>query len=73
MSLTGKKMENMIESIPESLRGDLSKRLVNIVLSKQEKNIISSDLAKKNYLYLETRPADNSCGFECVVRGCFES
>ena len=42
-----RKMENIVESIPMSLRGDLSKKLIEIVLGTQEKNAISAELAKK--------------------------
>jgi hypothetical protein len=41
------KMEKTIESIPISLYGDISKRLIDIVLGTQEKNAIPTDLAKK--------------------------
>jgi hypothetical protein len=45
--LSVRKMENVVESIPMSLRGDLSKKLIEIVLGTQEKNAISAELAKK--------------------------
>jgi len=44
-------MEGVVESIPSSLYGDLSKDLVGIVLGTQDKDIISTELAK-NIIYL---------------------
>ncbi len=40
-------MEKAVENIPISLYGDISKRLIDIVLGTQEKNAIPTDLAKK--------------------------
>ena len=40
-------MERAVEDIPVSLYGDISKRLIDIVLGAQEKNAIPTDLAKK--------------------------
>jgi len=40
-------MENLVESIPSSLHGDLSKKLVSVVLGTQDKDAISTELAKK--------------------------
>jgi hypothetical protein len=40
-------MESVVETIPSSLQGDLSKNLVNIVLETQDKDAISTELAKK--------------------------
>jgi hypothetical protein len=40
-------MEKAVENIPISLYGDISKRLIDIVLGTQEKNSIPTDLAKK--------------------------
>jgi hypothetical protein len=47
-------MESVIESIPSSLRGDLSKKLIGIVTGSQDKNAISTELAKK-IIYLWRR------------------
>ncbi len=44
-------MEKAVENIPSSLRGDLSKNLVNIVLGSKDKNAVPAELAKK-VLYL---------------------
>jgi hypothetical protein len=40
-------MESVVEGIPNSLYGDLSKRLVNIVLGTKDKNAVPAELAKK--------------------------
>jgi len=40
-------MSNVIERIPESLYENLSKKLIEIVLSTKDKNAVSTDLAKK--------------------------
>ena len=40
-------MEAIVEGIPNSLHGDLSKKLVNIVLGTQDKNAVPAGLAKK--------------------------
>ena len=40
-------MESAVENIPTSLRGDLSRRLVDIVLGSQDKNAVPTELAKK--------------------------
>ncbi|MEE8570529.1 MAG: hypothetical protein V3S97_06005 [Candidatus Bathyarchaeia archaeon] len=40
-------MEAVVEGIPNSLHGDLSKKLIDIVLSTQDKNAVPAELAKK--------------------------
>ena len=40
-------MEAVVEGIPNSLHGDLSKKLVDIVLGTQDKNAVPAELAKK--------------------------
>jgi hypothetical protein len=40
-------MESLVESIPSSLHGDLSKKLVGVVLGTQDKDAISTEQAKK--------------------------
>lgn len=40
-------MESIVEGIPNSLYGDLSKRLVNIVLGTKDKKAVPAELAKK--------------------------
>lgn len=40
-------MESVVEGIPSSLHGDLSKKLVGIVLGTQHKDAIPAELAKK--------------------------
>lgn len=40
-------MEAVIDKIPKSLHEDLSKSLINIVLSTDNRNAVPSDLAKK--------------------------
>jgi len=40
-------METIVDGIPASLHGDLSKKLVAIVLGTQDRDAISTDLAKK--------------------------
>ena len=44
-------MEGIIEGIPTTLRGDLSNKLVDIVLGGEDKNAVPTDLAK-NVIYL---------------------
>ena len=40
-------MEAVVEGIPNSLHGDLSKKLIDIVLGTQDKNAVPAELAKK--------------------------
>jgi hypothetical protein len=40
-------MESIVERIPNSLHGDLSNRLIEIVLGTKEKNVIPTEMAKK--------------------------
>lgn len=40
-------VESLVESIPSSLHGDLSKKLVGVVLGTQDKDAIPTELAKK--------------------------
>ena len=40
-------MNTVVESVPASLYGDLSKKLVSLVLGTTDKDAIPSDLAKK--------------------------
>ncbi len=40
-------MENIVEGIPTSLYGNLSKKLINLVLGTKDKNAVPADLAKK--------------------------
>jgi len=40
-------MERIIDNVPASLQGDLSKKLVSIVLETKEKDAIPTELAKK--------------------------
>ena len=47
-------MENVIESMPNSLQGELSKSLISIVIGSEDKNAISTELAKK-IIYLWRR------------------
>ena len=44
-------MESIVESIPTTLRGDLSSKLIEIVLGSEDKNAVPTDLAK-NVIYL---------------------
>ena len=44
-------MESIVESIPTTLRGDLSSKLIEIVLGSDDKNAVPTDLAK-NVIYL---------------------
>jgi len=43
----GINMENLVEGIPSSLHGDLSKKLIGVVLGTQDKDAIPTELAKK--------------------------
>lgn len=40
-------MEGIVEGVPNSLHGDLSQKLVDIVLGTKDKNAVPADLAKK--------------------------
>jgi len=40
-------MESIVERIPNSLHGDLSNKLVEIVLGTKDRNVIPTDMAKK--------------------------
>lgn len=40
-------MEAIVDGVPKSLRGDLSKRLVDIVLGSKDKGVLPTELAKK--------------------------
>ena len=47
----GTNMESVVEGIPTTLRGDLSTKLIDIVLGSEDKNAVPTDLAK-NVIYL---------------------
>jgi hypothetical protein len=40
-------MESVVDGVPDSLYGDLSKKLVGIVLGTQDKDAVPTELAKK--------------------------
>ena len=40
-------MESLVENIPSSLHGDLSKKLIAVVLGTKDKDAIPTELAKK--------------------------
>lgn len=40
-------MESLVENIPSSLHGDLSKKLIGVVLGTKDKDAIPTELAKK--------------------------
>jgi hypothetical protein len=46
-TLLGINLESLVEKIPSSLHGELSKKLVSVVLGTQDKDAIPTDLAKK--------------------------
>lgn len=53
-------MENAIDRIPSSLHGDLSKKLVAIVLGTNDRDAVPADLAKKIiYLWRQDQLASN--------------
>jgi hypothetical protein len=64
-------MEKVVESIPSSLHGELSKKLIEIVLGTQVKNAIPTELAKKIiYLWRQdqlTTPTGLMALFEAAV------
>jgi len=64
-------MENVVESIPMSLRGEISKKLIEIVLGAHGKSTISTELAKKIiYLWRQdqlTTPTGLMALFEAAV------
>ena len=65
-------METVVESIPSSLYGDVSKRLIDIVLGAQEKNAISTELAKKIiYLWRQDQLA-TSTGLTALIEAAIK-
>jgi len=62
-------MEAAIESIPASLIGDLSKKLVAIVLGTRDKDAVPTELAKKIiYLWRQDQLATRT-GIQALLEG----
>jgi len=60
-------MEKIVEGIPASLHGDLSKKLVAIVLGATNKNAVPTELAKKIiYLWRQDQLA-SSTGIKTIL------
>jgi hypothetical protein len=72
MVLQGSNMEPTLERIPSSLHGDLSKKLIEIVLDTKDKNAIPTDLAKKIiYLWRQDQLATKT-GIEALIEGAIK-
>jgi hypothetical protein len=65
-------MEPMLEKIPSSLHGDLSKKLVEIVLNSNDKDAVPTELAKKIiYLWRQDQLATRT-GIEALIEGAIK-
>ncbi len=72
MVLQGSIMEPTLERIPSSLHGDLSKKLIEIVLDTKDKNAIPTELAKKIiYLWRQDQLATKT-GIEALIEGAIK-
>ena len=72
MVLQGSNMEPTLERIPSSLHGDLSKKLIEIVLNTKDKNAIPTELAKKViYLWRQDQLATKT-GIEALIEGAIK-
>jgi len=61
-----------LERIPSSLHGDLSKKLIEIVLDTKDKNAIPTELAKKIiYLWRQDQLATKT-GIEALIEGAIK-
>ncbi len=61
-----------MEVIPSSLYGDLSKKLIEIVLNSKARNAIPSELAKKIiYLWRQDQLATKT-GIEALIEGAIK-
>lgn len=61
-----------MERIPSSLHGDLSKKLIEIVLNTKDKNAIPTELAKKIiYLWRQDQLATKT-GIEALIEGAIK-
>jgi len=70
--LQGSKMEPTLERIPSSLHGDLSKKLVEIVLNSEKKDAVPTELAKKIiYLWRQDQLATLT-GIEALIEGAIK-
>ncbi|MBN1682741.1 hypothetical protein JW865_04225 [Candidatus Bathyarchaeota archaeon] len=65
-------MEKVIESVPSSLRNELSKKLIDIVLGTQDKNAISTDLAKKIIYLWRQDQLTSPVGLESLFEASFK-
>lgn len=61
-----------LEVIPSSLYGDLSKKLIEIVLNSKVKNAISSELAKKIIYLWRTDHLATKAGIEVLIEGAIK-
>ena len=70
--MQGSNMEPTLERIPSSLHGDLSKKLIEIVLDTKDKNAIPTELAKKIiYLWRQDQLATKT-GIEALIEGAIK-
>lgn len=61
-----------MERIPSSLHGDLSKKLVEIVLDSKDKDAVPTELAKKIiYLWRQDQLATRT-GIEALIEGAIK-
>ena len=61
-----------MEVIPSSLYGDLSKKLIEIVLNSKAKNAISSELAKKIIYLWRIDHLATEAGIEVLIEGAIK-
>lgn len=61
-----------LEVIPSSLYGDLSKRLIEVVLNSKAKNAIPSELAKKIIYLWRTDHLATKAGIEVLIEGAIK-
>jgi len=65
-------MEPTLERVPSSLYGDLSKKLVEVVLNSKEKDAVPTELAKKIiYLWRQDQLATQT-GIETLIEGAIK-
>ena len=70
--MQGSNMEPTLERIPSSLHGDLSKKLVAIVLNSKDKDAVPTELAKKIiYLWRQDQLATRT-GIEALIEGAIK-
>lgn len=64
-------LENVVASIPVSLRNILSKKLVTIILSTKEKDIVPVELAKRIIFLWQKDQLDSEAGIRTLLEAAF--